>query len=157
MTTTENDSASGKSDGEQRWKAAIGKVEKSLVLYKKARADGDSDTRAKLEKEIPNRLRIAGKYAPDRKTKEHILGDADKFEKGDDETRESMTHPLLQGLGILLLAPFALAGATIVAAGAIVYGAGKILMGVGDILTGGPFVRRNQRAVKEESAKDKRG
>lgn len=55
--------------------------------------------------------------------------------------RKRMIHPLLQGLGIILIAPLALAGVGIFAAGAVVYGSGKLLVGLGDVITLGQLRR----------------
>ncbi|PSR94552.1 hypothetical protein PHLCEN_2v4420 [Hermanssonia centrifuga] len=140
-------------NGDQQWKSAVGDVEQALILYRKAKADGDTDVKTKLEQEIPHRLRAAGDCAPDPETRAKLCSGADAFEKGDEKSRWEMIHPLLQGLAILLATPFAVAGVAIVASGTILYGSGKVLLGFGDLLTAGPVMRWKRRKAEAKATK----
>lgn len=70
---------------------------------------------------------------PDARVKDEIKKQAERIESADD--KENVFRDFRKGVGLLLLTPFALAGAAVFAAGTLIYGSGKIVIGLGNILT----------------------
>ncbi|KAG8712969.1 hypothetical protein FRC08_013843 [Ceratobasidium sp. 394] len=112
------------------------------VLFEQ-RADavdrGDNSTVHSIEVNIVVKMRQIGDTYPDAESKSEWYKKARVFEEGSEEDKKNILMPLAQGLGILIAAPFAVAGGAIFAAGGILYGAGKTVLGVGNLLTGGAF------------------
>lgn len=71
-----------------------------------------------------------------------------------DKKKKKKMHPILKGVAILVVGPFAMAGAGVVAAGSVVYATGYLIMGIGDVLTGGPLKGVAKRAWKERKNRD---
>ncbi|KAG8743063.1 hypothetical protein FRC10_000445 [Ceratobasidium sp. 414] len=102
------------------------------------RRGGKSAARS-IEINIVVKMRQIGDTYPDAESKSEWYKKAKVFEKGNDNDKENILMPLAQGLGILIAAPFVVAGGAIFAAGGILYGVGKTVLGVGNLLTGGVF------------------
>jgi hypothetical protein len=98
---------------------------------------GDQATVDSIEVKIVVTMRKVGDAYPDNESKSEWYKQAELFESGSSEEKEHILMPLTKGLGILIAAPFAVAGGAIFAAGGILYGAGKTIQGVGNLLTGG--------------------
>ncbi|KAF8208949.1 hypothetical protein K438DRAFT_1811476 [Mycena galopus ATCC 62051] len=60
---------------------------------------------------------------------------ADEFSKGSDDDKENMLMDIGKGLGIIVAAPFLLAGG-------VLYGVGLFAKGLGNLLSGGAIERR---------------
>ncbi|KAG9078270.1 hypothetical protein FRC06_008449 [Ceratobasidium sp. 370] len=96
------------------------------VLFEQ-RADavhrGDMSAIHSIEVDIVSKMRQIGDTYPDTESKSEWYEKAEVFERGTDKDKENILMPLAQGLGILIAAPFAVAGGAIFAAGGILYGA----------------------------------
>ncbi|OBZ68939.1 hypothetical protein A0H81_11049 [Grifola frondosa] len=116
---------------EDEWKAALTKVQNEIKRYQRAKREGNKEEKEEAARNIPEYMRRAGDLHTDPDVKAKFYRNAEEFAAGDDEARDKMLHPFVQGLIILLAAPFA------VAAG-IIYGTGKLIEGIGKALTIGP-------------------
>lgn len=123
---------------EQKWQVALVNLQTQVQVYKRAKSAGDKPAMDEAGAKIPDFMRAAGDAHPEPGVKEKMYKDAEEFASADEEKRERMLHPLLEGLAILITTPFALAGVALVAAGGIIYGAGRLLEGAGKILWAGP-------------------
>ncbi|KAG8722054.1 hypothetical protein FRC08_007475 [Ceratobasidium sp. 394] len=85
---------------------------------------GDKSTVRSIEVNIVFKMRQLGDTYPDPESKSAWYEKAEVFEVGNDEDKKNILMPLAQGLGILIAAPFAVAGGAIFAAGGILYGVG---------------------------------
>ncbi|CAL1712113.1 unnamed protein product [Somion occarium] len=130
-----------KSKDEEEWKIVLHQLSSETKSYEQAVKSKDANGTEQHSREVISLMRRAAEVHPEPKTREKFRHNADTWEKGDTRTRKRMIHPLLQGLGIILIAPLALAGVGIFAAGAVVYGSGKLLVGLGDVITLGQLRR----------------
>ncbi|GAB1524266.1 hypothetical protein RhiXN_06100 [Rhizoctonia solani] len=111
-------------------------------LFQKRRdadSKGDQAQVSALDREIVSAMHNVGNAYPDQESKDAWHAKASQYESSSAEEKENILMPLAKGLGILIAAPFAVAGGAIFAAGGILYGAGKTIQGVGNLLTGGVF------------------
>ncbi|KAG8695983.1 hypothetical protein FRC09_008815 [Ceratobasidium sp. 395] len=112
------------------------------VLFEERDAAVHRDDKAaiqSIEVNIVVKMRQIGDTYPDAESKSEWYQKAKIFQDGSEKDKSDILKPLAQGLGILIAAPFAVAGGAIFAAGGILYGAGKTVVGVGNLLTGGVF------------------
>ena len=65
-----------------------------------------------------------------------------RIETASDHQRDNIFSELGKGMGLILLAPFAVAGATVFAVGTLFYGTGKVIVGLGHVLTFGRLQRK---------------
>ncbi|KAK7682834.1 hypothetical protein QCA50_014218 [Cerrena zonata] len=125
--------------GEEEWKGVLRDLTNETKAYQDARKRKDNDVAAQHSERVHQLMLKAAEVHPDPTVKEKFKKDAEEWNKGDNKLKDIMSHPFVQGLAILLAAPFALAGGALFAAGALVYGTGKLIVGLGDALTFGQF------------------
>ncbi|KAJ3476831.1 hypothetical protein NLI96_g10882 [Meripilus lineatus] len=121
------------------WRLKLRELRVELETYNDAKAMGKGGRIIKQQsgKRIGELYRELSEISPDPLVKEQMAKDAAEWEQADEKKRDVLAHPLLQGLGTLIAAPFMIAGT-------VLSGAGQLLVGLADVLTLGPFRRRGQ-------------
>jgi hypothetical protein len=117
-------------DEDEMWRAALRDLQTKIAAY---------DTAKKNGYEVVKAIKHVADSHPDPQVRAHWRQKAEEFEKGDDKVKSNILLDIGKGLGILLITPFALAGAVIFGAGAIIYGVGSVIKGLGSLLTVGKF------------------
>lgn len=91
---------------------------------------------AELESSIRVGMARMAQIHPDPHTRADYRAKLAKFDSGDESGKWDVLINIATGLGIILAAPFAIAGGAILLAGSIVQGTGQVLAGLGTLLTG---------------------
>ena len=131
--------ASQEKKQEEEWKGVLRDLTNETKAYQEARKRKDSGAATQHSERIPRLMLKAAEVHPDPTVKEKFKKDAEEWAKSDSIVKDMLSHPLIQGLGIIVGIPLALAGGAVFAGGALVYGTGKLLVGLGDVLTFGQF------------------
>ena len=119
------------------WSVKLRELRQELETYKGAQAldEAGQHTKDDSAKRIGELYKELAEGHPDPDVKKQMATDAEQWEKADEEKRDDLAHPLLDGLALLISAP-------IFVAGVVLYGAGQVLIGLGDLLTFGVLRRR---------------
>lgn len=123
---------------EQEWQAASKLVHDLMREWEHAKEEGKKEKMEELQPRILAAMRAAADIHLDPGVQLTLRTNADNWEEASDEERAKQLHPILMGLGALLVTPFALAGAAVVGAGAVLWGTAKLLQGIGQGIAMGP-------------------
>ncbi|KAF7378156.1 MFS general substrate transporter [Mycena sanguinolenta] len=119
---------------EEEWQALLQLLRKSLKQYNRAKTANDQAAMKKLAKEIEEIMRKLADSHSDSAEQAEWTRRANEFSKASDAGKENMLLDIGKGLGIIIAAPFILAGG-------VLYGTGLFVKGLGNLLTGGAIGR----------------
>ncbi|KIJ40540.1 hypothetical protein M422DRAFT_82927, partial [Sphaerobolus stellatus SS14] len=120
---------------ELQWKTGVEKIERKMIEYREVVDRSGSPTeKAGAAENVATAMEEAAESHTDPKVKKYLKKKAIKFrEAKTDEERDSVLMDIGKGISLLLMTPFALVGAALLAAGMILDGVAKIAKGIGKL------------------------
>lgn len=109
-------------------------LQKQVVVYERTSKQGEDEATISATEAVAEAMRN--------------IGDG----QTDTEVKKKWHDDVKKGALILIVTPFAVAGASIFAAGALLYGTGLLVQNLGNIATLGVFNRRKSQSMDEINA-----
>lgn len=127
-------------------------LQKQVVVYERTSKQGEDEATISATEAVAEAMRNIGDGQTDTEVKKKWHDWAKQFTIGYPEQRGSILADVKKGALILIVTPFAVAGASIFAAGALLYGTGLLVQNLGNIATFGVFNRRKSQSMDEINA-----
>lgn len=122
----------GGDQGRQKsWNKMVEEVNEATAVYNKTWSLSKMEGAAV---EVVKRMRNIATTHPDPKVKKEWNDSADEFAKTSKAKRDLYSSDIMKGLGLLVAAPVALAGAVVFVAGGVLYSAGSAFKDIGGSL-----------------------
>lgn len=135
------------SDLPDYWKLKLRDLHRELQTYKDAKKLGSDgrNIREQANRRIVALYKELSDNHPDPEFRLRMAKDAQEWEHADERKREMLVLSFVQGLGMLVAAPFLITGA-------ILHATGQILVGLGDVIT----LRFSKKALDDFKSKKHR-
>ncbi|KIJ31099.1 hypothetical protein M422DRAFT_186400 [Sphaerobolus stellatus SS14] len=113
-------------DKERRWKDGVEKIERKVLEYQEVINRGATPTEKECAAEnVAGAMEEVAELHTDPNVREYI-----KREAKTEEERDSLLMDIGKGINLLLMTPFVLVGAVLMAAGMLFEGVAKIVKGI---------------------------